>query len=81
MVSLTINGKNFNSNEIKNIFNLKSTSFDINILSDKVIFNVSGYGHGVGMSQYGANGMAKEGYNYQDILKHYYKNCEIKKIN
>lgn len=81
MISLTINGKNFNSNEIKNIFNLKSTSFDINILSDKVIFNVSGYGHGVGMSQYGANGMAKEGYNYQDILKHYYKNCEIKKIN
>ena len=33
------------------------------------------------MSQYGANGMAKEGYDYKDILKHYYKNCEIKKIN
>ena len=33
------------------------------------------------MSQYGANGMAKSGYNYKKILEHYYKNCEIKKIN
>lgn len=81
VISLSINGKNFDSSKIKNIFNLRSTSFDINVLEDKVVFNVSGYGHGVGMSQYGANGMAKEGYNYQDILKHYYKDCEIKKIN
>lgn len=81
VISLTINGKNFNSNKIKNAFNLKSTSFDINVLEDKVIFSVTGYGHGVGMSQYGANGMAKEGYNYKDILNHYYKNCEIKKVN
>lgn len=81
IISLNINGKNFESNKIKKIFNLKSTSFDINVLSDKVIFNVNGYGHGVGMSQYGANGMAKEGYNYKDILNYYYKNCEIKKIN
>ncbi len=81
VISLSINGKNFKSNEIKKIFNLKSTSFDIEVLQEKVVFNVSGYGHGVGMSQYGANGMAKDGYNYKDILKHYYQNCEIKKIN
>lgn len=81
VISLSINGKNFDSSKIKTIFNLRSTSFNINVLEDKVVFDVSGYGHGVGMSQYGANGMAKEGYNYQDILKHYYKDCEIKKIN
>lgn len=81
VISLTVNGKNFDSDKIRSVFGLKSTSFDINVSNDKVIFNVSGYGHGVGMSQYGANGMAKEGYNYKDILKHYYKNCDIKKIN
>ncbi len=79
--SLVINGKSFESSKIRSIFNLKSTSFTINVSSDKVIFNVNGYGHGVGMSQYGSNGMAKQGYNYKDILNHYYKNCEIKKIN
>lgn len=81
VISLTINGKEISSNTVRSVFNLKSTSFSINIEKEKVIFNVSGYGHGVGMSQYGANGMAKEGYKYQDILKHYYQNCEIKKIN
>lgn len=79
--TLDINGKTFESSEIRKIFNLKSTSFKIEITNDKVIFYVSGFGHGVGMSQYGANGMAKEGYNYMQILKHYYKNCDIKKVN
>lgn len=79
--NITINNKKFKSDEIKKAFNLKSTSFDISIENDNVIFNVNGYGHGVGMSQYGANGMAKDGSNYKEILNHYYKNCEIKKIN
>lgn len=79
--NITINNKNFEASKIRNAFGLKSTSFTINILNDKVVFNVNGYGHGVGMSQYGSNGMAKSGYNYKDILKHYYKNCDIKKIN
>lgn len=81
VISLNINGKKFNGSEIKSIFKLRSTSFSIEIKEDKVNFIVNGFGHGVGMSQYGANGMAKEGYDYKDILKHYYKNCEIKKIN
>lgn len=81
VISLNINGKNFKGSEIKSIFNLKSTSFNIEVKEDKVNFIVNGFGHGVGMSQYGANGMAKEGYSYKDILKYYYKNCEIKNIN
>lgn len=81
VISLNINGKKFKGSEIKSIFKLRSTSFSIEIKEDKVNFIVNGFGHGVGMSQYGANGMAKERYDYKDILKHYYKNCEIKKIN
>ena len=79
--TITINNKKFESSKIRSVFNLRSTSFEIKITDDKVIFNVNGYGHGVGMSQYGANGMAKNGYKYNDILTHYYKNCDIKKIN
>lgn len=79
--SITVNQKEFKSSDIRRIFSLKSTSFNIEQKDEKIIFHVNGFGHGVGMSQYGANGMAKDGYNYEDILKHYYKNCDIKKIN
>lgn len=79
--SLIINNKKFTSSEIRKIFSLKSTSFDIKVEDNLVVFNVNGFGHGVGMSQYGANGMAKEGSDYKKILNHYYQNCEIKKVN
>ena len=59
---------------------LNSTFFEIIQDGEKVIIKNKGYGHGVGMSQYGAEGMAREGYTYQDILKYYYKNIEIKKF-
>ena len=71
------NGKKIKSSIIRDAFGLKSTSFITKITDDKVIFSVSGYGHGVGMSQYGANGMAKEGYTYDQILKYYYNGIEI----
>lgn len=77
---ITINNKSFNGNSIMSKLNLRSTHFEIIQDGTKVIIKTKGYGHGVGMSQYGANGMALEGYNYQDILKHYYTNIEIKKI-
>ena len=44
---------------------------------DKITFHTKGYGHGVGMSQYGAQGMALAGYNYLEIIKHYYQGVEI----
>lgn len=74
--SLTVNGTNFKASDIRTIFNLKSTSFEIEQSNNKIIFHVLGFGHGVGMSQYGANGMAKAGYDYQEILGHYYKDCK-----
>lgn len=77
--SITINNKVFTGKDIVNKLGLKSRIFEISV-SDFVYINVKGNGHGVGMSQYGAQGMAKAGYKYQDILKHYYKGVNIEKI-
>ena len=63
--------------DIRDLFGLRSADFDITLEGDNIIFAMRGYGHGVGMSQYGANGMAKEGRNYKSILKHYYPNTTI----
>jgi stage II sporulation protein D len=63
--------------DIRDLFGLRSADFDISVEGDNIVFTTRGYGHGVGMSQYGANGMAKEGYNYKSILKHYYPNTNI----
>ena len=57
----------------------KSSDFEIVKEGNSYIFVTKGCGHGVGLSQYGAQGMAKEGYNYQAILKHYYQGVEISK--
>lgn len=66
--------------EIRNLLNLRSADFDILINDNYVTFTTRGYGHGVGMSQYGANGMANSGYKYDEILKYYYTNITIDKI-
>ncbi len=77
---ITINNKTFKGTEIYKLLKLRSTDFEIEINEDKIIFKTKGYGHGVGMSQYGANGMAKEGYTYKDILTHYYQGTNIQKF-
>ena len=53
------------------------SSFKITATENEVTFKVSGYGHGVGMSQYGADFMARQGSTYEEILKHYYKNVTV----
>ena len=78
---LKINNKEFKGTELYNKLSLKSTDFSIELKGDYISITTVGYGHGVGMSQYGALGMAKKGYNYKDILKHYYSNTAIKKLN
>lgn len=78
--TIIINGKEFKSTDIRNKLGLRSTDFNITLDKDIITIKTKGFGHGVGMSQYGANGMAKEGYKYDDILKHYYTNIKIKKI-
>lgn len=63
--------------QMRALFNLKSACFEISMLNDTIIFNVHGSGHGVGLSQHGANLMAKSGKDYRDILTHYYTGVEI----
>lgn len=78
--AITINGKEYKGTIIRSKLGLRSTDFDIKIDNENVTITTRGYGHGVGMSQYGANGMANAGYNYEEILKYYYKNIEISSI-
>lgn len=77
---IKINNKEFTSNTICSKLSLRSTYFEITQSGNIVIINNKGYGHGVGMSQYGAQGMAQYGYDYKSILEYYYTNIEIKKI-
>lgn len=77
---IDINNKTFNGTEIRKLLNLKSTDFDIKY-DNNIVITTKGYGHGVGMSQYGANYLAKNGKTYEEILKYYYQNINISKIN
>ena len=63
--------------EVRTILGLKSANFKITIVGDNINFEVIGYGHGVGMSQTGADSMAKSGSTYEDIIKHFYTGVEI----
>ena len=67
----------YSGREFREILGLRSADFKIKISNNKVIITTFGYGHGVGMSQYGANELAKQGKNYDDILKYYYQNVKI----
>lgn len=63
--------------ELRTIFSLKSANFTVQLDGENIKFQVTGYGHGVGMSQTGADSMAKQGSNYEDIIKHFYTGIEI----
>lgn len=75
--TIKIGNLNLSGVEIRNIFGLKSAKFEININEDNIAFKVIGYGHGVGMSQTGADSLAKQGKNYEYIIKHFYTGVEI----
>ena len=74
---IEINEKVYKATTLRNILSLRSTDFEIIKTETSVIFKTKGYGHGVGLSQYGANGMAKNGYSYAEILSHYYNGTTI----
>ena len=67
--------------EARTILGLKSTNFTFSIEGDNIKFSVTGYGHGVGMSQTGADALAKTGSNYEEIIKHFYTDVEIIEVN
>lgn len=74
---IVINNGTFSGVEIRKKLALRSTDFNITIDDQIVTIVTKGYGHGVGMSQYGANELAKRGYTYKEILKYYYIGTEI----
>lgn len=77
---IKIGNKELRGRDIRNILSLNSANFEIKFDTNSLDFIVKGYGHGVGMSQWGAQGMAEEGYKYYEILTHYYKDTTIKDL-
>ncbi|WP_223805982.1 stage II sporulation protein D [Ornithinibacillus gellani] len=79
--ALTIAGETFTGREIREKLQLRSSDFTIKQKNNHLIFRTKGYGHGIGMSQYGANGMALEGKSYEEIVKYYYQDVEISTVD
>ena len=77
---LKINENEIKGRDLQTKLKLRSNHFEIIKKENNIIINTKGYGHGVGMSQFGANEMAKEGSDYKKILKHYYEGTEITKL-
>ncbi|MCT4593939.1 MAG: stage II sporulation protein D [Anaeromicrobium sp.] len=80
ILKIKIGNKVLRGRDVRSVLGLRSANFSIRYGGGDIIFNTVGYGHGVGMSQWGANGMAKEGYKYDEILKHYYIGVDIMKM-
>ncbi|MDO4482366.1 MAG: stage II sporulation protein D [Bacillota bacterium] len=78
---IRIGENEFTGKQMRSMFKLPSANFTYRIEGENIIITTTGYGHGVGMSQYGANGMAREGYKYDEILTHYYSGVSIEKYS
>lgn len=78
--SISVDGTEFSGVSFRSMLGLRSADFDIVKNDEGVVITTRGYGHGVGMSQYGANGMGKAGYSYSDILLHYYPGVSIEQL-
>lgn len=79
--TIKFGNKEIAGTEARSILGLKSTNFTFSINEENIIFSVTGYGHGVGMSQTGADSLAKSGSNCEEIIKHFYTNVEIIEVN
>lgn len=75
--AITVGGQTIKGTQVRSILGLRSVCFTWEVEGEKFVFYVTGYGHGVGLSQYGAAAMAESGADYQEILTHYYSGVEI----
>ena len=80
VLKIQIGNCEFSGGQIREALGLRSANFDIEDKGDSFLFTVRGYGHGVGMSQYGANALAQQGASYKEILSHYYGNAQLRSI-
>lgn len=81
ITSVTVGGVTMSGLDIRGVLGLRSASFTMTDTGISIIFTTKGYGHGAGMSQYGAEAMAEEGYTYKEILNHYYTDIDFKNMN
>lgn len=77
VIHIEIGGIEYSGTEVRALFHLNSTVFDVAVTEEGILFETKGFGHRVGMSQYGANAMAQEGYTYEKILSHYYPGTKL----
>ncbi|MDT8860424.1 stage II sporulation protein D [Alkalihalobacillus sp. MEB130] len=77
---VVINGTELSGRDVRDKLGLDSSDFQWQRQGDQIAIQTRGWGHGVGMSQFGADGMAKEGRNYTDIIHHYYQGVEIESV-
>lgn len=75
--NISLCGQNFTGTQVREMFGLRSTNFTVTVQEDGLTFDVLGYGHGVGLSQYGANYMARQGSSWQEIITWYYTGVSI----
>lgn len=75
--TVTVGGVTVRGVELRQLYGLRSAAFEMEVQGDSIVFFVTGYGHGVGMSQYGANEMAEQGAGWREILMHYYTGIDI----
>jgi len=80
ILSIRISGETFTGRDVREKLGLASTDFSWRTADGRIAFRTEGYGHGVGMSQWGANGMAKEGRTAEDILLHYYRGVRLEPL-
>jgi len=81
--SMQVGGATVTGRQIRELLGLRSANFTVKMITDsdggqQVLFTTSGNGHGVGMSQYGADGMGQAGFTYKEILQHYYSGVEVR---
>lgn len=77
ILTVNIGGQDFPAKDLRTLLGLRSTSFLLNYANDTFSFTVQGYGHGVGLSQYGADWYARQGMDFSQILSHYYPTAEL----
>ena len=75
-----VGGMKVSGNDVRTALALRSACFEVKYVGEEIVLTTKGYGHGVGMSQYGANAMAAEGKTWREIIGHYYKNCDITEL-
>ena len=78
--TVSVGGVTLSGREIRKLLGLRSACFSVSVSGEAMTFHVTGYGHGVGMSQYGANAMAKQGSTFEDILTWYYTGAQVTEL-